>query len=125
MKGESNGAASVDAYITALPESSRRLMQQLREAIHAAAPEATETISYQMPTFKLDGRALVGYAAFKNHCSLFPMSMAVIAAHAAELQPYLAGRATVRFQPDKPLPADLVQRMVRARVAENAARKRS
>ena len=80
-------------------------MEKLRKTIKAAAPDATEAISYQMPAFKDQGRSLVAYAAFKDHCSLFPMSTKVIAAYKDELEPFLAGKGTIRFRPDKPLPA--------------------
>jgi uncharacterized protein YdhG (YjbR/CyaY superfamily) len=72
---------TVDDYLASLPEEPRTALEKLRKTIRAAAPKATETISYQMPTFKDHGRFLVSYAAFKNHCSLFPASKAVMEAH--------------------------------------------
>lgn len=114
---------SVEAYLAALPVDSRRALEKLRKTIRAIAPEATEAISYQMPVFRDQGRSLVGYAAFKDHCSLFPMSLAVIAAHREALEPYLSGKATIRFTADEPLPAALVRMIVKARIAENAARR--
>jgi len=81
-----------------------------------------ETISYQMPAFKHDGRLLVSYAAFKDHCSLVPASTAVVEALGQELKPYLSGKATIRFELDRPLPAALVQRIVEVRLRETAAR---
>ena len=116
-------ATNVEDYMAALPQESRAALERLREMIKAAAPEATETISYQMPAFKDHGRSLVAYAAFKDHCSLFPMSKAVIEARREELKPYLTGKGTLRFQADKPLPAALVRKLVKARLAENAARR--
>lgn len=115
---------SVEEYLTALPEGSRAALQKLRTTIKAAAPEATETISYQMPAFKDHGRLLVSYAAFKNHCSLFPMSMKVIEALGEDLEPYRAGKGTIRFHADTPLPEALVDKLVKARIEENAARSR-
>jgi uncharacterized protein YdhG (YjbR/CyaY superfamily) len=115
---------SVDDYLAALPEESRAAMERLRKTIKAAAPEATETISYQMPTFKDQGRFLVSYAAFKNHCSLFPASKAVMEALGEELKPYFSGKGTLRFQADKPIPAALVRKIVKARIEENAAARR-
>jgi len=118
------GVTSVEAYLAALPEGSRAALEKLRKTIKAAAPEATDAISYQMPAFKDGrGRTLVSYAAFKDHCSLFPMSMRVIEAHREELEPYLAGKGTIRFTPGKPLPVALVKKILRARLEENAARK--
>lgn len=116
--------SSVDEYLAALPSESRAALEQLRRTIRAAAPEATETISYQMPAFRDHGRLLVSYAAFKDHCSLFPMSLKVIETYSEELEPYQAGKGTIRFRVDDPLPAALVEKIVKARMEENAARRR-
>jgi uncharacterized protein YdhG (YjbR/CyaY superfamily) len=116
--------AGVEDYLAALPEDQRAALEKLRETIRAAAPEATETISYQMPTFKLRGRVLVYYAAFKDHCSLFPASEAVMEALGEELKPYFSGKGTLRFTPDKPIPVAIVKKIVKARIEENAARGR-
>jgi len=113
---------SVEEYLSALPEESRAALEYLRKTIKAAAPEATETIAYPMPAFRDRGRLLVSYAAFKNHCSLFPASYAVMEALGEELKPYLHGKATIRFRADKPLPAALVKRIILVRIEENAAR---
>lgn len=115
---------SVEDYLAALPEASRAALEKLRKTIKAAAPDATETISYQIPTFTDHGRSLVSYAAFKDHCSLFPASQAVKDALGDELKPYVTGKATIRFHPDKPLPVALVKRIVKARIEENATRRR-
>jgi len=115
---------SVEDYLAALPEEPRVALEKLRKTIKAAAPEATETISYQMPAFKDQGRFLVSYAAFKDHCSLFPASEAVIEELGEELKPYFSGKGTIRFQASKPLPAALVKRIVKARLEENAALRR-
>lgn len=117
-------ATGVEDYLAALPAESRIALEELRKTITAAAPDATEVISYQMPAFKDDGRLLVSYAAFKEHCSLFPMSTKVIEAHKEELKPFLAGKGTIRFSPDNPLPATLVTKIVKARIEENAVRPR-
>ena len=115
---------SVEDYLAALPEESRVALEELRRTIKAAAPEATETISYQMPAFKDHGRLLVSYAAFNNHCSLFPASKAVQEALGGELEPYFTGKGTIRFHADKPLPAALVRKIVKVRLEENTARSR-
>lgn len=115
---------TVEEYLDRLPHESRVALENLRQTIKAAAPEATEVISYQMPAFKDRGRLLVSYAAFKDHCSLFPMSMKVVETYAEELKPYLSGRGTIRFRPDDPLPATLVQKIVSARIEENTTRLR-
>jgi uncharacterized protein YdhG (YjbR/CyaY superfamily) len=112
---------SVEDYLGGLPDESRAALEKLRETIKAAAPEATETISYQMPAFKDNGRFLVSYAAFKDHCSLFPASTAVMEALGEELKPYFSGKGTIRFTADKPLPSALVKKIVKARLQENAA----
>lgn len=115
---------SVDDYLAALPEERRAAVQELRRTISAAAPEATELISYQMPAFRSHGQFLVSYAAFKNHYSLFPASEAVVEALGEELRPYLAGKGTIRFRADEPIPAALVTRIVKVRFAENSAAER-
>jgi uncharacterized protein YdhG (YjbR/CyaY superfamily) len=118
------GPTDVEDYLAALPEDQRDALEKLRTTIRAAAPEATETISYQMPTFKLRGRVLVYYAAFKDHCSLFPASEAVMEALGGELKPYFSGKGTLRFTSDKPIPAALVKKIVKARIEEIGARRR-
>jgi len=112
---------SVEDYLAALPEGPRAALEKLRKTIKAAAPESTETISYQMPAFKLHGRFLVSYAAFKHHCSLFPASSKVLEAQGDELKPYFSGKGTIRFTADEPLPSALVKRIVKTRIEENAA----
>ena len=113
---------SVEDYLAALPEAPRAALEKLRKTIKTAAPEATETISYQMPTFKLQGRFLVSYAAFKDHCSLFPASEKVMEAYGEELKPYFSGKGTIRFTVDEPLPAALVKKMVKVLIEENSKR---
>lgn len=113
--------AGVEDYMAGIPDASRAALEKLRKMIKAAAPEATETISYQMPALKLDGRFLVSYAAFKDHCSLFPASAKVVEACGEELKPYLFGKGTIRFTVDKPLPAALVEKIIKVRLEEHAA----
>jgi uncharacterized protein YdhG (YjbR/CyaY superfamily) len=114
----------VDEYLAALPDEPRRALESLRRTIRAAAPEATQTIAYDMPTFRQGGRFLVSYAAYKHHCSLFPASAAVLEALGDELRPYVSGKGTIRFQAAKPIPAALVTRIVALRLAETAAGRR-
>jgi uncharacterized protein YdhG (YjbR/CyaY superfamily) len=100
-------------------------MSQLRETIRAAAPDATETIAYGMPAFRSHaGQFLVSFAAFKAHYSLFPASGAVIEQLGDEVAPYLAGKGTIRFPANEPLPLSTVSRIVKIRLAETAARER-
>ena len=110
--------ADVDEYLASLPPEKRAALQKLRQAVSAAAPGAEEGFSYGLPAFRLNGRPLVCFGAAANHCSFFPMSPAVIRAHAADLKPYATSKGTIRFTPKRPLPAALVRKLVKARVAE-------
>jgi uncharacterized protein YdhG (YjbR/CyaY superfamily) len=118
-------AADVDAYLASVPDDKRAALTRLRKAISAAAPRAEEGFSYGLPAFRLNGRPLVCFGAAAHHCSLFPMSPAVIRAHAADLKAYEISKGTIRFLPEKPLPVSLVRKIVKARIAEleNASRK--
>jgi uncharacterized protein YdhG (YjbR/CyaY superfamily) len=118
------GSAEVDRYLSGVPEQKRAALEKLRKQIQAAAPEAEETITYQMPGFRAHGRPLVSYAAFPDHCSFFPMGTAVVDKYRAELAPYLSGKSTLQFDPKKPLPAALVKKVVKARLEENAQKSR-
>jgi uncharacterized protein YdhG (YjbR/CyaY superfamily) len=119
--GESAPPASVDAYLATVPADERRALERLRRIIKAAAPKATEGISYRMPMYKHRG-LLVAFAAFKNHCSFFVMSTTVMKAFERELTPYDTSPGTIRFPAAKPLPAALVKKLVKARIAENENR---
>ena len=123
MSPASRGSApEVEAYLEAVPEPARATLEKIRAAIRAAAPpEAEECISYGMPAFRYKG-ALVGYAAFKQHCSFFPMSASLLDDFAAELAPWRTSKGTLQFPPDKPIPAALIKKMVKARVAQNQAK---
>ena len=113
--------SSVDEYLASLPAERRTVVEELRRTINAAAPEATETIAYQMPALRSHGgQFLVSYAAYKHHYSLFPASGAVVAALGDELTPYLAGKGTIQFPADRPIPASLVTKVVKVRVEENS-----
>ena len=118
------GPADVEQYLSALPAEPRAALESLRATIRGAAPDATEALSYGMPAFKLDGRPLVAYAAFKRHCSLFPMSTKAIEAFAEELEPFRTSKGTLQFQADRPLPPELVTKLVAARIEEIETRGR-
>ena len=121
-KGEAKSApTSVDNYLAEVPTEARATLEKLRQTIKAVVPGAVEVISYQIPTFKLDGRMLVSYAAFKNHCSFFP-GAAPIKAHEDELKSYQTSKGTIRFPTSKPLPATLVRKLVKTRIKANEAR---
>lgn len=111
---------TVDDYLAALPEDARAALEKLRKIIKAAAPKAAEVISYQMPMYKHHGM-LVGFAAFKDHCSFFPGAQP-LATYKDELKAYKTSKGTIRFPIDKPLPAALVKKIVKNRIAENEQR---
>lgn len=115
------GPSTVEQYLAELPDDRRAAMEGLRRTIRAAAPDATESIAYLMPAFRMGRQFLVSYASFKRHYSLFPASDAVIAAGGDELMPYLFGSGTIRFPASQPIPLDLVTRIVQVRVAECVA----
>lgn len=116
---------TVDEYLLTIPDDRRAGVQTLRRTITAAAPEAMETIAYGMPAFRSHGgQFLVSYAAYKRHYSLFPASGAVLEALGDELTPYLAGKGTIQFPADQPIPVATVTKIVGVRVAENAAHPR-
>ncbi len=114
------GYTNTDEYIAMFPAETQQLLRQMRATIHAAATEATEKISYQIPTFYLKGN-LVHFAAFKNHIGFFPTSSGT-ATFAQELSSYPSSKGGVRFPLDRPLPLELIARIVKFRVAENLAR---
>lgn len=113
----------VDEYLASVPEPARSTLKRVRATIRSVVPpEATEVISWRMPMFKYKG-LLVGFAAFSNHCSFFPMSSSVIAALKNELKDFSTSKGTIRFPLDKPLAAALVKKLVKARIAQNEQKK--
>ena len=121
--GEKGVPKNIDEYLAGVPEPARSTLNKIRAAIRSAVPpEATETISYRMPAFKYKG-VLVWFAAFSNHCSFFPTA-AVIEAFKNELKVYTISKGTIQFPTDRPLPAALVKKMVKMRVAQNESKKR-
>ena len=117
---EPNKVISIDEYISNCPEEVQKKLKDMRATIKASAPDATEKISYQIPTFYLKGN-LVHFAAFKNHIGFYPTSSG-ITAFKKELSIYDGAKGTVRFPIDKPLPLKLISKIVKFRVAENLKR---
>ncbi len=116
-------AKSVDEYLAGVPEPARSTLNKVRAAIRSVVPpETTEVISYGIPTFKYNG-PLVWFAAFSNHCSLFPTA-SVIEAFKSELKDFQTSKGTIHFPVDKPLPAALVKKMVKARIAQNEGKRK-
>ena len=114
---------NIDEYLAAVSDDKRAALDKLRKDIHAAAPKAEECISYQLPAFRLDGRFLVAFGAAAKHCSFYPGGL--VEDYKDELKAYDLSKGTIRFQPSKPLPASLVRKLVKVRVAQNAAREKN
>ena len=120
LDGHVDAMTDVATFLAKLPESQRAALEELRATIRTAAPEAVELINYGVPMFRFAGKNLVAFAAAKHHCSFYVQSPAVMEAHAEELKGYDTAKGTIRFTPEKRLPGELVQKLVLARIAENA-----
>jgi uncharacterized protein YdhG (YjbR/CyaY superfamily) len=118
MNATPSGSDEVDTFIAGLARETRAALEGLRRTIAKAAPDAVEGISYGVPAFKYRGRPLVSFGAGKNHCSFYVQSPAVMDAYGDELAQFDTAKGTIRFAPDKPLPAGLVTKLVKARMAE-------
>jgi uncharacterized protein YdhG (YjbR/CyaY superfamily) len=118
-KKDETSAKDVDRYLAGVPEEARATLEKLRKDIRAAAPKASEHITYDMPTFKMNGRFLMSYAAWKKHCSLYPVSEYSLRAVGEDPERYdVNQKGTLRFPLNKPLSATLVRKLVKARIAE-------
>lgn len=113
--------ATIDEYLAALEDGQRAALQKIRQTIRAAAPKAEECISYSLPAFRLNGKPLVAFGASKKHCAFYPMSASTVATHQKDLSGYDTSKGTVRFSPEQPLPAALIRKLVKARIAENVS----
>ena len=113
---------TIDEYIKIFPQDVQSILERMRQTIRKAAPEAVEAISYQMPTFKLNGKSLVYFAAYKHHIGFYPVPSG-IKAFKKELSQYKTGKGSVQFPIDKPVPHDLVKKIVIFRVKENMKKK--
>ena len=112
---------TIDEYLEALSDDKRAALKKLRSTIRTAAPKAEECISYRLPAFRLNGM-LVAFGATANHCAFYLMSSSTVEAHRDALKDYDTSKGTIRFQADKPLPAALVRKLVKARIVENGGR---
>ena len=123
VRKANSAAGDVDAYLAKIPEPARTTLEKLRTTIRSVVPpETTEKLSYGIPAFHYKG-GLVAYAAFKKHCSFFPMQASLIDEMKDELKAYRTAKGTLQFPQDKPLPPALVKKMVKARIAENERKK--
>ncbi len=122
MKTSKKQFKTIDAYIQTFPKDVQAILQKVRQTIQKAAPDAVETISYQMPTFKLNGKGLVYFAAYEKHIGFYPIPSGM-KAFEKQLAPYKQGKGSVQFPIDQPIPYDLVRRIVVFRAKENVATK--
>ena len=110
---------TIDEYLSFVSEDKRATLEKLRQTIKTIAPKAEEYFYYQLPAFRLDGKRLVAFGAATNHCSLYPLSATVVKSLKDDLKNYDTSPGTIRFPADKPLPATLVRKIIKARIAEN------
>ena len=115
---------TIDEYIAKFPKNVRDVLEELRRVIRESAPEAEEAISYGMPAFKLNGKSLVFFAAWKNHVGFYPGGSSAIEAFKEELSPFKQAKGTVQFQLDEPIPLDLVKKIVKFRVKQTESKKK-
>jgi len=108
---------SIDEYIATFPEDIQKRLEEVRATIKSVVPDAKEKISYQIPAFELDGKSLIYFAGWKKHISLYPIPSGT-GEFNQEISPYIEGRGTLKFLLDKPLPLELIGRIVRARIAD-------
>jgi uncharacterized protein YdhG (YjbR/CyaY superfamily) len=115
---------SIDEYLATVAGDKRAALMKLRKTIRTIVPKAEECISYGIAAFRLNGKPIIGFSASKNHCTLFPMSGATVATLREELKDYETSKGAIRFSANKPLPATLIRKVIRTRIAEEAARDR-
>jgi uncharacterized protein YdhG (YjbR/CyaY superfamily) len=121
---ERSKARSIDEYIAEFPPETQRALEELRALVREAAPDATETVSYAIPAFDLNGRHLVHFAGYTRHIGFYPTASG-IEAFKEDLKPYKSAKGSVQFPLDRPMPADLIRRIVEYRVGEETGRSAS
>ena len=110
---------TIDEYLARVRPDQRRTLVKLRKTIHAVAPKAEECISYGIPGFRLNGRSLVFFGAWANHCAFYPGSSATLKEFRDDLKGFKVSKGTIRFRPDNPMPVALVKKLIKARIREN------
>ena len=123
MERNPNKFKTIDEYIKTFPKDVQSILEKMRQTIRKSAPDAVETISYQIPTFKLNGKGLVFFAAFKNHIGFYPVHAGEVG-FKKELAKYKQGKGSVQFPLDKPIPYELVSKITRFRMKETLGEKR-
>jgi uncharacterized protein YdhG (YjbR/CyaY superfamily) len=118
MKSANRNPKTIDEYLARVTPDHREALQKLRRTIHATAPKAEECINYGVPAFRLNGRSLVFFAAWVNHCSFYPGNSVALGKFRSDLKGFQTSKGTIRFSPDHPLPCALVKKLVRARMAD-------
>ena len=119
MTSQTAKRKTIDDYLASVSADQRKTLQKLRETIHTVAPKSEECISYGIPAFRLNERSLVFFGGWANHCAFYPGSSATLKKFRNELKDFQVSKGTIRFSADKPLPAALVKKLVKARIAEN------
>ena len=120
MRSTKSKPETIDEYLAGVSANQRAALEKLRKTIRAAAPKAEECISYGLAAFRLNGRPLVAFGATANHCAFYPMNSTIVEAFQGQLKSFETSKGTIRFSPDSPLPAALVKKLVKVRVAENS-----
>ena len=114
----SNRKVTIEDYLAALSPAKRAALENIRKAIRAAVPDGEECISYGLPAMRFNGKVVAGFGAAATHCAFYPFSSSTIAVHRADLEGYDTSKGTIRFPPERPLPAALVRKLVKTRIAE-------
>ena len=122
MESTNSKPKTIDEYLAGVNADHRGVLEKIRQTIHAVAPKAEECISYGIPAFRLNGRSLVFFGAWANHCAFYPGSSVTLKKLRNELKGFQTSKGTLRFSPDKPVPVALVKKLLKARIAENNAR---